>query len=497
MHCDTGKNQNVNIPRASLKKNAALNMTKTVMSVIFPLITFPYSSRILGPACIGKVNFAQSIVSYFSLVAGLGIGTYAVREAAKIRNEKRQLSVFIKEVFSINMISTAAAYSLFALAFFCVPLFKDYRALLCVCASSILFSTLGMDYLYTALEEFKYITVRSIAFQFLSLILLFTLVHSPDDYLKYAGVSVISSVGSNLLNFFHARRFIDFKVHIENLKKHLKSVFTMFAMSAAVSIYTVLDTTMLGFLKGDEAVGFYSAATKLNKIVLMLITAATSVLLPRLSFYAEKNKAEFFNLSNKALKFVIMFSVPCAAGLFVLSEPVVLLFSGAQFLPAVPVMKIMNAVIVLIGISGVIGIQIFMSVNKERYTLFSVLLGAAVNFTLNMIFIPRYGAAGAAAATVCAEFSVTALQVFLARKYFDHKKVILHTAKVLFSSLVMFCAVFFISEIFNSSKLKIIFGVLSGFLIYSLCMFFLKNSLFLEILRQIQGRFIKNKKEMN
>lgn len=481
------------LPHKSLKKNAALNMTKTVMSLVFPLITFPYSSRVLGPVYIGKVNFAQSIVSYFALVAALGISTYAVRESAKLRDDRKNLSVFVKEVFFLNMISTVIAYILFALALVVVPAFETYRILLCVCGASILFTTLGMDWMYTGLEEFKYITVRSVVFQFVSLILLFVFVKNQNDYLKYSGISVLSSVGSNICNFIHARHFVDFRVKALSLKKHLKPVFTLFAMSAAVSIYTVLDTTMLGFIKGDEAVGIYTAATKINRMVIMMITAATAVLLPRLSYYADKDRNEFLRLANKAVQFVVMFSVPCAAGLFILAEPAVLLFSGEQFLPAVPVMKIMNAVIVFIGLSNVIGIQIFMSVGKEKYTLFSVIVGAATNFVMNMILIPRFGAKGAAIGTVCAEFSVTAIQIMLAREYFDFKKMLVHFFKVLVSLFVMSICVSCVCRYFNAYSIELVLGIFFGALSYLLCMLILRDSLFVEIIDQILGRFCKNK----
>lgn len=477
---------------ASLKKNAVLNMTRTVMSLIFPLITFPYTSRVLGPVYIGRVSFAQSIVSYFSLVAALGINTYAIREAAKLREDKTKLSKFIKEILSINLASTLAAYVLFATAVFAVPSLSDYRKLLCICGASILFTTLGMDYLYTALEEFKYITVRSIAFQFLSLMLLFTLVKNQNDYLKYAAISVVSSVGSNILNFFHARKFVDFRLSREtrlDLRKHLRPIFTFFAMSAAVSIYTVLDTTMLGFLKGDEAVGIYTAATKINRMVVMMITAVTGVLLPRLSFYASNGeKSEFLRLADKAVQFVVLFSFPCATGLFVLAEPAVLVFSGTKYLPAVPVMKIMNAVIVFISLSNVTGIQIFMSVGKERITLFSVIAGSVVNFTLNMILIPRYGAIGAAAGTVVAEFAVTAIQLVFAGKYISYKNLFVHVIKVLMSACVMSFCVYLIAEHLENLFLKIAVGIISGILVYSIFILLLRDSFSLELVKEIKSK---------
>lgn len=484
--------------QSSLKKNAALNMIRTVMSLIFPLITFPYTSRVLGPVYIGKVSFSQSVVSYFSLVAALGISTYAVREVAKVRNDRTRLSKFIMEMLSINLVSTAAAYILLAVAFFLVPQLSEYRKLLCISGASILFTTLGMDYLYTALEEFRYITVRSIAFQILSLVLLFAFVRSKDDYLKYAAVSVVSGAGSNVLNFLHARKFVDFRLlkgtKIE-LKKHLKPVFTLFAMSAAVSIYTVLDTTMLGFLKGDEAVGIYTAATKINRMVVMMITSATAVLLPRLSYYAGRDESEFFRLSNKAVQFVVMFSVPCAAGLFILAEPVVLLFSGNSYLPAVPVMKIMNAVVVLIALSNVIGIQIFMSAGKEKITLFSVVVGSAVNFTINLVLIPRFGAAGAAVGTVAAEFSVTAVQLAFAGKYLSRRNLVHHSVKVVIAALSMSLCVFGLCVVLKPFTMKIIFGIFFGAVSYALCLFLLKDSLFTELSMQLSGRFYKKIKK--
>ena len=472
----------------SLKKNAALNMTKTVMSLVFPLITFPYSSRMLGPVYIGKVNFAQSIVSYFALVAALGISNYAVRESAKLRDDREKLSVFVKEVFSLNMISTVVSYILFALALAVVPAFESYRKLLCVCGASVLFATLGMDWLYTGLEEFKYITVRSIAFQFISLILLFVFVRNQNDYLKYAGISVVSSVGSNICNFIHARHFVDFKIKALDLKKHLKPIFTLFAMSAAVSIYTVLDTTMLGFIKGDEAVGIYTAATKINRMVIMMITAATTVLLPRLSYYADKDRNEFLRLANKAVQFVVMFSVPCAAGLFILSEPAVLLFSGEQFLPAVPVMKIMNAVVVLVSLGCLMGGNVLISAGKEKSSLASTVVGAVSNFSLNLIFIPKYGAAGAAIGTVCAEFLVTTTQFILGRKIIDWKNLFRIIVKVFAAVFVMVLPILFFMKIVNNKVTLVLLSIGIGSFLYGSLLFLFRNEFAISMFRMIKGR---------
>ena len=469
----------------SLKKNAALNMVKTIMGLIFPLITFPYASRILQPSGLGKVNFAHSIISYFSMIAALGINTYAVREAAKLREDKAALTKFVKEILTINMTSTVIAYLLLSFTILFVPYFSEYRVLLVVCSGTILFTTLGMDWLYTALEEFSYITIRSILFQFLSLILLFVFVHTQEDYLKYASISVISSVGSNICNFIHARKYISITEKIKKtLCHHLKPIFTLFAMSVAVSIYTALDTSMLGFIAGDEQVGFYTAATKINKIVLAVITAASAVLLPRLSYYISQHENEqFFNLSAKALNLIILLSLPCAVGLSLVARPVVLLLSGVSYESAIPVMQIMNPIIVAISLSGLIGIQIFMPLGKEKLTLVSVILGAVINFTLNLILIPKHGALGAGVATICAESSVTLFQLILARKYFEWKRIVPHVIQCIFACIIMTLCILFLEKIQMNMILQLVLTVIIGAFVYGTVLIVFHNKFILSIIK--------------
>ena len=197
--------------KKSLKKNALLNIVRTTCGIIYPIITFPYASRILLPEGIGKVNFANSVISYFVLIAGLGIGTYGTREAAKIREDKIALSNLVKELFSINVISTLTAYLLLGISLFLVPKFQSYQTLLLISSITILFTTIGFDWVYSALEEYGYITLRTIIFQCISIVLLFLLVKTKEDYAAYLGIGVISSVGANVLNCIHLRKYIILK----------------------------------------------------------------------------------------------------------------------------------------------------------------------------------------------------------------------------------------------------------------------------------------------
>ena len=256
-------------------------------------------------------------------------------------------------------------------------------------------------------------------------------------------------------------------------------------MSVAVSIYTALDTTMLGFIAGDEQVGFYTAATRINKIVLSVITAASAVLLPRLSFYiSQHNNEQFLILSEKALNLIIMLSLPCAVGLSLVARPVVLLLSGDRYEQAIPVMQIMNPIIVAISLSGLIGIQIFMPLGKEKITLASVILGAVINFSFNMILIPIYGAFGAGIATVCAECSVTIFQLAFAHKLFKLKRIFPHIIQCIFACVVMAICVFFLIKIKINMILQLTLAVCIGIIVYGLLLFILRNKFLFSLLKE-------------
>lgn len=479
----------------SLKINAILNIFKTFLGVVFPLITFPYSSRVLQPDGIGRVNFAQSVVSYFAIFAGLGISSYGIREAAKLRENKEKLSKFCREIFTLNCISTFIAYAVLVFTIFFVPKFTPYRSVLCVCSATIIFTTVGMDWLYKAHEDYLYITARHLFFQVLSVVFLFIFVRTKDDYIKYAGIAVFANVGSNILNFFHAKKYISFRnCKIDNPFRHLKSVLVLFSMAVAISIYTTLDTTMVGLLSNDYQVGLYTASTKINKIVLQLVTSIGFILMPRLSYYIGKKDFNSFNtLVYKSVDVMFLVSIPCALGLTILSEQIILLLSGEYYIEAIPVMRMMNPIIVVIGMGSLLGSQILIPMGKERYTLVSEIVGAVSNFTLNMILIPRYQAFGAAIATVTAESLVTATQFFFARKYFAISRFFLSMVKYLFNAGVMAVAVYFSIKACQNQLLKLIIGMLVGISVYGLLLIIEKNPIIFELVGSIKNKIFKNK----
>lgn len=466
----------------SLKKNAFYSVLKAFMNIAFPVITFPYASRILGPEAMGKVNFSNSVVSYFLMIAGLGVGEYAVREAAKRHDDKEALSKFVKEILFINGLSTLISYLVFICTILLVPKLFPYRSLLIICSLKILFTTLGLDWLYTALEKFRYVTMRSFCFQILSLIFLFAFVRSDSSVIAYAIFGIISAVGSNIFNFIHSRKYISYSLKTDlHPSDHLRSIIVFTGMSFVTSVYTMLDTTMVGILSTDSQVGYYSAATKLNHMIVSLLNALTGVLLPRLSQYLKKKEnMKFTELSQKSFSIIMLLSIPLATGLFLFAKPLVLLFSGDKYIPAVITMQIIIPIIFFIPLANITGTQILPALNKEKISLCSYITGASLNIICNLLLIPKYGASGAAIGTVIAESTVTLIQIIHLRKAVFTKEILFNLFQAVFATSVMAVILYFYISLTSSIYVQLFGGTLIGILIYALILRIIKNKYFIE-----------------
>ncbi len=461
----------------SLKKNAFYSVLRVFLNLVFPLITFPYASRILSPEGIGKVNFSNTIMTYFILLGGLGIGGYATRETVKIRSDKNTLSKFFKEIISINLICCAIAYFLFFISLFTIPKLHNYQSLLLALSINIFFSVVSIEWIYIAHEDFKYLTIRSFIVQLVSLIYLFVFVHTKDDLIQYAFFGIIINTVNNVINYFTVGKYIDFKYKSQlELKKHLKPLFIFFGITVVTSIYTMFDTSMLGFLSNDIEVGYYTASTKLGHMVLSMLTAITTVLLPRLTDYAHNNDKERFTaLAEKCLNILLLLSIPMTTGLILLSKPIILLLSGEQYLPSVPSMQIISLIIILTSLGSLIGAQILPSLGKEKISFYSYIAGAITNITLNAILIPKLGSLGAAIGTVCAEFIVTLIQCIYVRKLFSNKDYLITILESILASTVMGVSIIFLSKISSHPIYQILISFLGGVIIYSLILFLLRN----------------------
>lgn len=398
--------------------NFVMNAILTMSQFLFPLITFPYISRILLPTGTGKVSFATSVVSYFALFAQLGIPTYGIRACAKVRDDRKALERTVQELFLINLIMSILAYIVLFLAIAFVPRMRQEKALFLIVGLTILFNAIGMEWLYKALEQYTYITVRSIIFKLIAVVAMFVLVHEQKDYVIYGGISILAASASNVFNFFHAHKYVSIKpVGSYNFRQHLKPIVIFFAMSCAATIYTNLDTVMLGFMTSDAEVGYYNAAVKIKSILVSVVTSLGVVLLPRASYYVEcKLMDKFCRITHVALNFVILISVPLTVYFILFAKEGIFFLSGAEYEASIVPMQIIMPTLLFIGLTNIMGIQTLIPLGKEKVVLYSEIAGAVVDLLLNVALIPSMASAGAAIGTVVAEGVVFAVQFWALRK---------------------------------------------------------------------------------
>ncbi|MDD3220921.1 MAG: flippase [Lachnospiraceae bacterium] len=398
--------------QASVAQNFIYNSILTVTNVLFPLIIFPYASRMLLVEAIGKVDFATAVVNYFIMFASLGIPTYGIRACARVREDKEKLSHVTQELLIISIITTGITCLVFVLSILYIPKFALNRSILIINGCSLLLNAFGMNWLYSGLEQYKYITIRSVVFKGIALLSVFLMVRNPNDYLLYAGISVFSVSGANILNFVHSRKLISFKKQgTYDLKQHMKPIFTFFATSIAVSIYTNLDIVMLGFISGDTQVGYYSAAMKIRSAAAAFVTSLGTVLLPRFSLLAsEKKLDEYKGLFKQSLKFTIFSALPLTVFFVICAQPSIVLLAGKSFSGATATLQILIPTVLIAGLTNVTGTQLLVPWGKENKLLFSIICGAVLDFLANLITIPLWGAAGAAFSTLLAEITVLIVQ---------------------------------------------------------------------------------------
>ncbi len=474
----------------SVKFNFIMNVILTASTFIFPLITFPYISRVLLPDGVGRVNFATSFVTYFSMIAMLGVPTYGIRAIARVRDDKEELSRTVQELLIINLVVCAMAYAVYFVLLFNIPRLRSDFNLFAIVSFMILFNVIGVEWMYKGLEQYSYITIRSILFKVIAVVLMFLFVKDQSNYVIYGGISVLSGVGSNILNFINLRRYITMRpVGHYNFRRHWKPIAIFFMMSVATTIYTNLDTVMLGFMKDDTTVGYYTAAVRVKSILVSLVTSLSAVLLPRVSYFMEKGaKEEFYRYAKKALNFVFLAAIPITVYFILYSRESILLLSGEAFLPAVLPMQIIMPTVLLIGLTNVLGIQILVPMDKEKLVCWSVIAGAVTDCVINLIAIPRLGAAGASIGTLVAEAVVLIFQLGFLWKERSALFSQIQAGKILIATAVASVVCWLVKFLDIHAFLALAISAVVFLAIYALLLRLTKESLSMELLGQLKNR---------
>lgn len=481
--------------KKSVKLNVIFNIIRTSCNVIFPLITFPYISRVLQADNYGKVNYASSVVSYFALIAALGISNYAIREGAAFRNDRVRYNRFADQIFTINLITTVLAYILLGITVFLAKGLQDYTLLIAIQSASFLFTTLGVEWLYSTYEEYFYITIRSICVQIVSLIAMFLFVKTTEDYVIYAAITVFASAGAYIFNFIHSRKYIHLHIVKDaNWKMHIKPMLIMFCNSLTITIYINSDTTILGVFMGDYSVGIYSVATRVYTIVKQLLNSITTVILPRCSALVGAGKIEEYNkLFEKTIKAMLTMVMPAMVGLFMLSDEVILLIAGKSYLPGSNALRILSLALGCAVIAYTLVQLVLLVWKKDKQYLRSTIISAAVNLILNFAAIPLWGWNGAALTTLIAEGIVLFSAVWYSKGLVKVKGLY----KTVFScilgctGIVIVCI---LSKYVSIYILRVAISITVSIVVYGIIMIVTKNDVAMYAINIIKNRILQKGK---
>lgn len=477
----------------SIKQNFIFNALLSLSQVVFPLITFPYVARVILPSGIGEVTFVESICRYVILFSALGIPIYGIREIAKVKNEKEKLNKLFTELIIIHFVITIFISSLFVICIYLVPLLYNNLEFYLLGILLILSNVFVIEWYFQGIGQFKFITIRNLIVKTILTLLVFIVVKEKNDVYTYFSIIVLTSIFNAVINFVYALRTIDFNFLIDfnDLKRHFKPLLYIFSSLAFISIYTLLDTIILGFMTDERTVGLYSTGLKVSRISVLFIGALGVVLIPKLSEHFHNGRLDdFSSLINKSFKFVITFSIPTVFLLFSLSDFIIVSFAGSSFIEAGSVLKILSLLSLLIGLSNLFGLQILTTMGKDRYLAISGLIGMVISFGLNLILIPYYKEKGAAFSNIIAETGVTVATIYFATKYIKLVIDWRFVFKTIISAIPLFFIPIFISQyVENILLFMIITTVLCAIYFIPIQLYIVKNELFIDLKNKIFKKY--------
>jgi len=391
----------------SLKKNFFYSAFLTLANYVFPLITYPYVSRVLGVTNIGICNFVDGVVNYFILFSMMGISVVGVREIAASRDNQQQKDSTFSGLLSLNAATSLVAALALLASIFLFPKLYAYKELMGIGVIRLISNFLCIEWLFKGLEDFRYITFRSIVIKSLFVVAVFVFIRKPEDYGLYYLLLCLSILVNALVNIIHSRRFVSFTWKRISLRSLAGPYFLIGLYSIMTSMYTTFNVIFLGFASTDEQVGFYSSATKIFSMVIALFSAFTSVMLPRMSsVLAEGLEGEFRRIVQKVLRVLFCLGVPMILLIEAEAGDIIRIISGEGYEGAVLPMRIIAPLVLVICIEQVLVLQTMMPKKYDREVLVNSIIGASVSIILNTLLVRRLEAVGSSIVWLSSEMIV-------------------------------------------------------------------------------------------
>ncbi len=472
----------MDMSKGKLIKNYLYNTIYQVLVLIAPLITTPYVSRVLGVTNIGIYQYAQSIAAYFVLVGAVGTSLYGQREIAYLQDKPFERSVAFWEIEIFRLV-TAFVCVLIYLCLFCLR--GTYSNIYAILSLEVLATAFDISWLYMGMENFSVIVIRNIIIKVTGIICVFIFVKTSNDLYIYTICVTVPLFLGNISLWFSLKKYVKKSVIsisklASGIKKRIKPILILFLPQVAADVYLLLDKTMIGILGTNiDQVGYYSQAQKVVKIVLMIVTSLGTVMLPTMAaLYAKGDNEGIKRNIKQAFRFIYMLSFPLMFGLCAIAPRFVPAFFGEGYEPVVQLMILVSPIIVIIATSNVIGKQYLLPTNQQKSYTISIILGATVNFFLNILLIRFWNAIGASVATIAAEITVTVIQCKYVKKELPILTCIASGTRYFVFGLIMFVTCRGISCILPEDKVwAIIVVIFVGFIFYFLELLITKDDM--------------------
>ena len=474
----------------SVKKNYLYNLLYQMTSVLLPVLTIPYVSRVLSADGIGINTVTYANTQYFILLGSLGISIYATKKIATIREKKDKLKKTFWEIFSIQFTGCILAYMVFALT---LGQSHKYGVFYMLQGFYILAAAVDISWYFLGIENFKNASLRSFFAKIISVILIFIFVKTRDDLWKYILINAGTMFVGQLIMWFYVGKDMLKVKEISKLKIaiHIMPILALFVPQIATQVYTVLDKTMIDLFKGAVEAGYYDQSQKIVRILLSVVTSLGIVMLPRIAnLFSKDDLNEVKKSLRKAFVVISFLSIPITFGLIGISDKFVPILFGNEFLSVIPLTKISPVLVIIIGLGNVFGTQYLLAIGKNKEYTASVCIGALVNFCFNLLLIPRFAAMGAVIATVSAELSIALIQFWFARVVFDFTW-IKETYKYWVSGILMLAIVRLVGNVTPISILFLVLQIAIGSLVYFISLIILRDKFLFEAIENVIDRIRK------
>lgn len=455
-----------------------------IFLIIVPLITAPYLARTLLPTATGINSYVCSVVTIFTSLGLIGLNNYSLREIAYVRDDKKKLEKTFSELFFLRiicMLITTIIYVIYALL-------SEYTIYFIIQLIAVMAVFIDVAWIYQGFEDFKVTVTRNFIVKILNIISIFIFIKGPEDLKLFMVISSIYAVIVNFILYFSIREKVG-KITTKNLniKRHIIPTLKLFIPQVASMVYLQCDKMMIKYLAEDISyVGFYDQAERIVKIPLALITALSTVMLPRLANEHKNNNKEIIkNQIHKSFRFSLLMSIPLMCGVISIANNFILWFLGKGYEEVIPVMMILSIIVFFISLSSVTGNQYLIAVNKTKILTIATISGALINCILNFILIPKYNAIGAAIGTIGAEATVFLIEIFHTKEIIKIKELFKYSKNYIISGIIMFVVTYAIGYYTSPTIISTITQIATGSITYFLILYILKDSFFLESLNKI------------